>query len=170
MDIKIFRIGDTPIPQYKTEDSAGCDLQARLKGIDIAIDGLYMYNCTDNTHSEGESSIILHPGGQCIIPTGIEIELPKGYVGFVVPRSGLAKNFGITIVNAPGASDADYRGEIHVELWNTRNEDVVINHLDRIGQLIIVPYIKANFITIASESEFSVTDRGKNGLGSTGIC
>jgi dUTP pyrophosphatase len=109
---------------------------------------------------------VLDPGARATVGTGVRIALPDGYVGFVVPRSGLAAKHGITIVNSPGTVDAGYRGEIRVTLLNTDTEHpFAIEVGDRIAQLIVMPVSRARFIPVAS---LPGTARGTGGFGSTG--
>ena len=111
-------------------------------------------------------AVRLEPGQRALVPTGVRIALPDGYVAFVVPRSGLAAKHGITIVNSPGTVDAGYRGELKVSLLNTDSSsayDVAVG--DRIAQLIIMPVARANFIPV---DELPESSRGADGFGSTG--
>jgi dUTP pyrophosphatase len=109
----------------------------------------------------------LEPGQRALVGTGVRIALPDGYVGFVVPRSGLATKHGITIVNSPGTVDAGYRGEIRVTLLNTDAENAYdIGVGDRIAQLIVMPVPRARFIPV---DELPESARGEGGFGSTGI-
>jgi len=109
----------------------------------------------------------LEPGQRALVGTGIRIALPDGYVGFVVPRSGLATKHGITIVNSPGTVDAGYRGEIKVTLLNTDAENAYdIGVGDRIAQLIVMPVPRARFIPV---DELPESARGEGGFGSTGL-
>ncbi|MFG6445623.1 dUTP diphosphatase [Microbacterium sp. P07] len=110
--------------------------------------------------------VSLAPGERALVSTGVRIALPDGYVGFVVPRSGLAAKHGITIVNAPGTIDAGYRGEIKVALLNTDSTtpyDVAVG--DRIAQLIVMPIHRATFVPV---DELPDSSRGQGGFGSTG--
>ncbi len=108
----------------------------------------------------------LEPGERALVGTGVRIALPDGYVGFVVPRSGLAARHGITIVNAPGTVDAGYRGEIKVSLLNTDSTHAYdIAPGDRIAQLIVMPVPRARFIPV---DELPDSVRGEGGFGSTG--
>lgn len=110
---------------------------------------------------------VLQPGQRAVIGTGVSIALPDGYVAFIVPRSGLAAKHGITVVNAPGTVDAGYRGEIKVTLLNTdQSEPFTINVGDRIAQMIIMPFARANFVSVET---LPVSERGDSGFGSTGI-
>lgn len=112
-------------------------------------------------------SLTLLPGGRAVVGTGVSIALPKGYVAFVVPRSGLAAKHGITVVNSPGTVDAGYRGEIKVTLLNTDKESSFdINVGDRIAQLIVMPFAQARFIEVEKLPE---SERGEHGFGSSGI-
>jgi len=131
-----------PLPQYATEHSAGMDLRANL-----------------------DVPVVLGPLERKIIPTGIFIELPEGYEAQIRPRSGLAAKHGITCLNTPGTIDADYRGEIGVILANVSNEAFTVNDGERICQMVIAKYTKANLVEVA---ELSETDRGTGGFGSTG--
>ena len=112
-------------------------------------------------------ALTLAPGQRATVGTGVSIALPDGYVGFVVPRSGLAFKHGITIVNSPGTVDAGYRGEIKVALLNTDTEsafDIAVG--DRIAQLIVMPVSRAQFIPV---STLPGSHRGEGGFGSTGV-
>jgi dUTP pyrophosphatase len=132
-----------PLPAYATEGAAGADLCAAV-----------------------ESELVLDPGERAAVPTGLVLEIPVGYEGQVRPRSGLAIRSGLTIVNAPGTIDSDYRGELKVLLVNVGSEAVAIDRGDRIAQLLIAPVTRASFI----ETEgVSTSERGKGGFGSTGV-
>lgn len=112
------------------------------------------------------AEVRLEPGERALIPTGTSIALPEGYLGFVVPRSGLAAKHGITIVNAPGTIDAGYRGEIKVCLLNTDSaEAYTVNEGDRIAQLIVLPYPPVHFAPVDA---LPSGERGERGFGSTG--
>ncbi|NDK18295.1 MAG: dUTP diphosphatase, partial [Zetaproteobacteria bacterium] len=119
MTIKIVNKSKHQIPQYETEASAGMDLRANI-----------------------EEALIMKPLERCIVKTGLFIELPIGTEAQVRPRSGLAAKFGVTVLNAPGTIDADYRGEICVILINLSNADFVINDGERIAQLVIAKHEK----------------------------
>lgn len=141
----IKRVGpvNVPLPTYQTAGAAGLDVCAALS-----------------------SSVLLEPGQHRLIPTGICLEIPEGYEGQVRPRSGLALRFGITVLNAPGTIDADYRGELGVVLINHGPAPVEIKPLDRIAQLVIAPVVKVEIDLLESLSE---TDRAAGGYGSTGV-
>ncbi|GAA1831947.1 dUTP diphosphatase [Agromyces salentinus] len=112
-------------------------------------------------------AVVLEPGERATVATGVAIALPDGYVGFVVPRSGLAFKHGITIVNAPGTVDAGYRGEIKVALLNTdSSESYTIEPGDRIAQLVVMPVSRARFIEV---ERLPGSQRGEGGFGSTGF-
>jgi dUTP pyrophosphatase len=142
MTIKIINKSRHDLPHYETIASAGMDLRANL--------------------SEDR---ILKPLGRTIVGTGLYIELPIGFEAQVRPRSGLAAKKGITVLNAPGTVDADYRGEIGVILVNLSNEEFRIQNGERIAQLVIAKHERAEWIEV---EELSETDRGKGGFGSTG--
>lgn len=130
------------LPFYATEDSAGMDLLAAT-----------------------DADITLAPLERKLIPTGIAIALPKGYEAQIRPRSGLALKHGISLVNAPGTIDADYRGEIGVIIVNLSNEPFTITPGLRIAQMVIAPYTRGEWQAVESLDE---TERGAGGFGSTG--
>jgi len=142
MNIKIINTSNHALPHYETEASAGMDLRAN---IDVAI--------------------TLKPLDRTIVKTGLFIELPIGFEAQVRPRSGLAAKKGITVLNAPGTVDADYRGEIGVILVNLSNEDFTIENGERVAQLVIAKHERAEWIQV---EELSDTSRGAGGFGSTG--
>ena len=142
MKIKIINRSNHSLPSYETIASAGMDLRANIK-----------------------SPIILKPLERAIIKTGLFIELPIGTEAQVRPRSGLAAKKGITVLNAPGTIDADYRGEIGVILANLSNEDFTIENGERIAQLVVAKHERAEWIAV---EELSETSRGEGGFGSTG--
>jgi len=142
MTIKIINKSNHELPNYETIASAGMDLRANLS-----------------------ESRILKPLERSIVGTGLFIELPIGVEAQVRPRSGLAAKKGITVLNAPGTIDADYRGEIGVILVNLSNEEFIINNGERIAQLVIAKHERADW----EEAELlSETERGEGGFGSTG--
>lgn len=142
MTIKIINKSNHALPNYETIASAGMDLRANL--------------------SEAR---ILKPLERSIVGTGLYIELTIGYEAQVRPRSGLAAKKGITVLNAPGTIDADYRGEIGVILVNLSNEEFVIENGERIAQLVIAKHERADWIEV---NELTETSRGEGGFGSTG--
>lgn len=134
-----------PLPEPQTESAAGMDLTAALD------DGAPM---------------LLAPGARAAIPTGLEMAIPRGYEGQVRPRSGLALKQGLTVLNAPGTIDADYRGEVKVILVNLGQDPVTIRRGDRIAQLVIAP---VHIPHIQVVKELDETSRGNGGFGSTGV-
>ena len=142
MKIKIINKSSHDLPHYETIASAGMDLRASLT-----------------------ESRVLKPLGRTIVGTGLFIELPVGIEAQVRPRSGLAAKKGITVLNAPGTIDADYRGEIGVILVNLSNEDFTIQNGERIAQLVIAKHERAEWEQVEILSD---TDRGEGGFGSTG--
>ena len=142
MKIKIINKSSHHLPHYETIASAGMDLRA---------------NTTE--------TIILKPLERAIVGTGLFIELPIGYEAQVRPRSGLAAKKGITVLNAPGTVDADYRGEIGVILVNLSNKDFTINNGERIAQLVIAKHERADWEEVEA---LTSTERGEGGFGSTG--
>lgn len=143
MKIEIVNCGHQPLPQYATEQSAGLDLRANI-----------------------DAPIVLRPLERRLIPTGLHIALQPGYEAQVRPRSGLALKHGITVLNAPGTIDADYRGEIGVVLINLSDQDFTVNDGERIAQMVIARHETAEFIEVEVLSE---TERGEGGYGHTGI-
>ena len=141
--IKVINKGHQPLPRYATAQSAGMDLRANL-----------------------EESIVLKPLERCLVPTGLYIALPEGYEAQVRPRSGLALKTGITVLNAPGTVDADYRGEVGVLLVNLSQEDFVVNDGERVAQMVIARHETADFIEV---EELDETERGAGGYGHTGV-
>jgi dUTP pyrophosphatase len=141
--IKVINKGHQPLPRYATAQSAGMDLRANL-----------------------EESIVLKPLERCLVPTGLYIALPEGYEAQVRPRSGLALKKGITVLNAPGTVDADYRGEVGVLLVNLSQEDFVVNDGERVAQMVIARHETADFIEV---EELDETERGAGGYGHTGV-
>lgn len=132
---------DLPIPAYSNPGDAGADLYAAERAE-------------------------LAPGHRALVPTGVALAIPGGYVGFVTPRSGLAHRLGVTTVNAPGTIDSGYRGEIKVNLINLDPErTAVIERGDRIAQLVIQPVVRARF---NETDRLAPSQRGENGHGSTG--
>lgn len=142
MNIKIINKSHHALPEYATPYSAGMDLRANIT-----------------------ESVILKPLERKLIPTGLFIELPKGYEAQIRPRSGLAFKHGLTILNSPGTIDADYRGEICVILVNLSNEDFVINDGERICQMVIASHEQVNWVKVETLDD---TERGAGGFGHTG--
>lgn len=134
------------IPQYQTEGAAGLDLAACLPS--------------------DSATITIAPGQILLVPCGIAIAIPPGYEGQVRPRSGLASKHGISIPNAPGTIDSDYRGELRIILINLGRELFTITHGMRISQLVIAPVSRAQIVEVG---ELDDTIRGTGGFGSTGV-
>ena len=142
MKIKIINRSKHALPHYETEASAGMDLRANIS-----------------------EPISLNSLERVVVKTGLFIELPIGYEAQVRPRSGLAAKKGITVLNAPGTIDADYRGEIGVILVNLSQEEFVVEDGERIAQMVIAKHERATWIEV---EELSDTSRGQGGFGSTG--
>ncbi len=142
MKIKVINSSKHDLPHYETLASAGMDLRANL-----------------------DKSITLKPLERKIISTGIFMELPVGIEAQVRPRSGLAAKKGVTVLNAPGTIDADYRGEVGVILVNLSNEDFIVKDGERIAQMVIAKHERAEWEEVGQLTE---TDRGSGGFGSTG--
>ena len=142
VSVRVVRRTDNPLPAYETADSAGMDLRAELA-----------------------EQVRLEPGERALIPTGLRLEIPRGYEGQVRPRSGLALKQGLTVLNAPGTVDSDYRGDVGVILVNLSSEAQVIEPGDRVAQLLIAPVVQA---TLTEVSDLAESERGTGGFGSTG--
>jgi dUTP pyrophosphatase len=132
-----------PLPAYATALSAGADLAAAI-----------------------DADLVLQPGERALVPTGIAIALPPGFEAQVRPRSGLALKHGVTVLNAPGTIDADYRGEIGVVLINLGQEPFTVTRGSRIAQMVIAPCAQARWYTVEALPE---SGRGDGGFGSTGV-
>jgi dUTP pyrophosphatase len=147
IDVRITRLphgADLPLPSYQSAHAAGLDLIAAVPQ---------------------DTPLTLAPGARALIPTGIAIALPEGHEGQVRPRSGLAAKHGLTVLNAPGTIDADYRGELQVLLINLGSEAVDITRGMRIAQLVVAPVARAQLRELPALDQ---TRRGKGGFGSTG--
>lgn len=142
MKIKIVNNSKHELPSYSTEASAGMDLRASIR-----------------------NEIVLKPLQRALIPTGLFIEIPIGYEAQIRPRSGLAINTGITILNSPGTIDADYRGEVCIIMINLSDEDFTITDGERICQMVIAKHEKAEWISV---EELQKTNRDDGGFGHTG--
>lgn len=142
MKVKIVNHSPYPLPAYATELSAGMDLRAAL-----------------------QESLVLGSLERVMVPTGLHIELPAGFEAQIRPRSGLAAKHGISIVNAPGTIDADYRGEIKVVLVNLSNEPFTVNPGERIAQMVVARHETVQWEPVEALEE---SGRGSGGFGSTG--
>lgn len=144
IDVPVIRLrADAILPQYMTALAAGMDLCAAL-----------------------DVPLCLAPGARCLVPTGIALAIPAGFEGQVRPRSGLALRQGLTLLNTPGTIDADYRGEIGVIVINHGEQEAVIEHGDRIAQLVIAPVRRASLMLTESLDQ---TERSAGGFGHTGV-
>ncbi len=133
------------LPGYASTGAAGLDLHAAL-----------------------EAQLVLEPGARAAVPTGLSIALPPGHEGQVRPRSGLAIRHGVTVLNAPGTIDEDYRGELQVLLANLGQEPYAIQPGDRIAQLVVAPVTRVEAVRVAEAAELGDTARGQGGFGSSG--
>ena len=146
INIKITQLphgADLPLPSYATKQSAGMDLLAAV-----------------------EQDLVIKPGERALVPSGIAIALPEGYEAQIRPRSGLAFKQGLTVANAPGTIDADYRGEIKALLINLGQEPVTITRGMRMAQMVVAEFTQAQWQQVDSLED---TERGAGGFGSTGI-
>lgn len=142
MEVKVINKSNNPLPEYSTTQSAGMDLRAFIT-----------------------EPVVLGVLDRALIPTGLYIEIPEGYEAQVRPRSGLAIKHGVTVLNSPGTIDADYRGEICVELINLSNKSYIIESGERIAQLVFNKCEQAELVEV---EELSKTERGEGGFGHTG--
>jgi dUTP pyrophosphatase len=146
VEIKIKRLSDefsdVPLPDYATEGSAGMDIRAAVK-----------------------DELIIEPGKVALVPTNLSVEIPKGYEIQVRPRSGLAANHSIGILNSPGTIDSDYRGEVKIILMNFGNQPFAIHRGDRIAQLVVSKVYSAR---IVETENLNSSKRGEGGFGHTG--
>lgn len=133
------------LPSYETAGAAGADIRASL---------------------ENKDQLVIKPGQRVLVPTGLSMEIPVGYEIQVRPRSGLSFKTALMVLNAPGTVDSDYRGEVKVILGNLGSTDEVINHGDRVAQLVLAPVVQASYEVV--DEELSATARGAGGFGSTG--
>lgn len=140
---KLDHAKDLPLPGYESASAAGMDIRAAL-----------------------EKPLTLKPGERTLIPTGLQMKIPEGFEAQIRPRSGLAIRNGITMLNSPGTIDSDYRGEVKVIAINHSAEDFVIEHGNRIAQMVIAPVTQ---FPIKEVESLDLTDRGEGGFGSTGI-
>ncbi len=136
---------ELPLPFYATHGAAGADIRASLPNGD---------------------TMVIAAGKREMVPTGLIFEIPEGYEVQVRPRSGLSLKTDLLVVNSPGTIDCDYRGEVKILLGNFGNSDVVINHGERLAQLVIAPVIQGSFVIADAVSD---THRGSGGFGSTGV-
>lgn len=137
-----------PLPRYETIGAAGADVRANLRPEDR------------------ETGFILDPMHRAVLPTGMVFEIPHGYEVQIRPRSGLALKQGVSVANAPGTIDSDYRGPVGVLLINYGTEPFVIQHGERIAQMVVAPVVQARF---EEAQVLSATERGTGGFGSTGL-
>jgi dUTP diphosphatase len=147
VEVRLTRLphgADLPLPSYQSAAAAGLDLLAAVAA---------------------DAPVVIAPGRWAAVPTGVVLELPPGTEGQVRPRSGLAAQHGVTVLNAPGTIDADYRGEVKVLLVNLGGEPFTVTRGMRIAQLVIARIARAHLIESA---ELAVTTRGAGGFGSTG--
>jgi dUTP pyrophosphatase len=142
MQVKIINTSKHPLPEYETPYSAGMDLRANI-----------------------DAPITLDPLARALVPTGLFVELPAGYEAQIRPRSGLAIKYGISLVNAPGTIDSDYRGEIKVILVNLSDTPFIINDGERICQMVIARHERVEWL---QTGELAETVRGTGGFGHTG--
>lgn len=144
VEVEVLPHGEgLPLPRYATVGSAGADVCAAV-----------------------EEAVVIAPGGRAAIPTGLRVAVPEGYELQVRPRSGLALAHGVTVANAPGTVDSDFRGEVKVILVNLGSEPFTVRRGDRIAQLVLAPVVRASFARV---HELPSTPRGEGGFGSTGV-
>ncbi len=147
-DVKIKKLNHFdetfPLPTYETKDAAGADIRASF---------------------EDKKNLVIKPGERVLVSTGLAFEIEPGYEVQVRPRSGLSLKTNLLVVNSPGTIDADYRGEVKIILGNFGHSDEVIQHGDRVAQIVLAPITQAVFSVV---DDLSDTERGEGGFGSTG--
>ncbi|OSP56189.1 deoxyuridine 5'-triphosphate nucleotidohydrolase [Pseudoruegeria sp. SK021] len=136
-----------PLPSYETAGAAGADIRANFP------------------KDQRDAGLSLFPGARVLVPTGLRLAIPAGYEVQIRPRSGLALKHGVTLANAPGTIDSDYRGALGVILLNSGDAAVQISHGDRIAQMVVAPVVMARFVVVETLDD---TARGTGGFGSTG--
>ncbi len=136
---------DIALPNYATDGAAAMDLRANL---------------TDR------KSVLIAAGARVLVPTGLALQIPKGFEAQVRPRSGLALKYGITLINSPGTIDSDYRGPLGIILINHSDADFILAHGDRIAQIVFAPVMKVGWVL---DHPLSPTERSEGGFGSTGL-
>jgi dUTP pyrophosphatase len=149
-ELKVTRLAsasDLPLPSYRSAGAAGLDLHAAVAA---------------------EAPMTAAPGERLLVPTGLIVAIPKGHEGQVRPRSGLALKHGLTVLNAPGTIDSDYRGELKVLLINHGDAPVTVSRGMRIAQLVVSPFAHAQVVEMSASDDLGDTDRGAGGFGSTG--
>lgn len=143
MKVKIQKLDErAQLPQYQTDEAAGADLHACL-----------------------DTSVVIEPGAVELVPAGIALEIPKGYEIQIRPRSGLALKHGVTVLNSPGTVDSDYRGEIKIMLINHGKQPFVVQHGERIAQMVVARHEK---VELEETDKLSKSKRSTAGFGSTG--
>lgn len=160
--IQVIKSTTNELPSYGTIESAGCDIRAELS----LVKSKFAFNTEVLRDENGViTHLLIHPGGRCLIPSGIQMALPVGYEAQIRPRSGLALKNGISVLNSPGTIDSDYRGDVGVILINHGTEPFTVEQGDRIAQMVIANHERAEFVVVA---ELNETDRGDGGFGHTG--
>jgi dUTP pyrophosphatase len=150
LEVRIFRVrgasdSDLPLPSFATPGSAGLDLRAAIP-----------------------AELVIGPGERALVPTGFALAIPAGYEGQVRPRSGLALHAGVTVANAPGTIDSDYRGEVGVILVNLGREPFRLRRGERIAQLVVAAVAQPLLEEVAALEDLGTSDRGPGGFGHTG--
>lgn len=160
MQVEVINKSKNELPEYQTPGSAGMDLRC-----DLDREVMFTVKSRNVTRSDGSHKLQIDPLGRCLVPTGLFLALPEGYEAQVRPRSGLAIKKGLSVLNSPGTIDADYRGEIMVELINFSDEMIEIEDSERIAQLIITKISQLEWIQVDLLNE---TERADRGIGHTG--
>lgn len=159
INIPVINKSNNELPKYAHKGDAGFDLRANIEEIE---NSNYLFNAIKFS----DTTIIVNPGGRALIPTGLYMAIPEGYELQIRPRSGLALNHGITVLNTPGTIDAVYRGNIGVVLINHGTEPFIVEHGDRIAQGVLNKVEEANLVEVDSLDE---TDRADSGYGKSGV-
>ena len=159
--VYLYNLSNNPDPEYADEGASGMDIRAYLKEVNPK----FLFNAEIS-----EDTVIIHPNGRALIPTGLHTAIPLGLEFQIRPRSGLALKNGITVLNTPGTIDSSYRGDIGVILKNFGEEDFIVHNGDRIAQMVLVPYAKIlRFAKVDSIDKLPSSDRMSGGFGHTGL-
>ena len=159
---KLPHFDELSLPSYATAGAAGMDVRAAVEA-DMVLADVGILEVGQSAH---EANMVLAPGRRAAVPTGLAMAIPAGFEIQVRPRSGLVLKHGVTVANAPGTIDSDYRGEVKIMLINLGEDDFTITRGTRIAQLVVAP---VSLAVLAVADTLETTDRGSGGFGSTGV-
>jgi len=162
--IRVFRKTKNPLPKFESQGAAVVDLRYDLSLCDTEMIEKHYF-----TTEDGKNGLLIPAGGVVMLHTGLHVELPHGTWLALLPKSGLAGGLQLSLANTPSVIDEDFRGEIKIFLYNFSKESRFIEENQRICQAILMPYIPFNWVEVADLKLLSETERGSNGIGSTGV-